>query len=140
MISGVISAAFSHSGCRYSLQCLLAMAACFSAQAKSDLLKITTFSSCACAQISGRGVLNFLGDSVIQSHCPLRGDEPEVSIWVRNPRLCSALHKALRLCIKGSPPVITAVRPGWRAASSASPLTGSKGCLEASQLSFTSHQ
>src|SRR3954468_9503776 len=81
-INGVTAAALLHSGCRYNLQEGAAKAAHFSAQAKSDLLKTTTFSSLAYGMFSVNGYLNFLGESVIQSQVPERGDEPEVSICV----------------------------------------------------------
>ena len=83
MIIGVTSEALSHSGCRYNLQSAETKAAYFSAQAKSELLKTTIFNSLANGKIPGRGALNFLGDKQIQSQCPLKGEEPEVSIFLK---------------------------------------------------------
>src|SRR5689334_5255373 len=79
VINGVTAVALSHSGCRYKIQSFDTCAAYFSAQSKSLLLNTTTFSSLACGRFWGKGALNFLGDSVIQSQSPLKGDEPEVS-------------------------------------------------------------
>ena len=140
MIIGVTMEAFSHSGCRYSLQFLETNAAYFSAQSKSDILKTTTFSSSAFCNISGKGALNFLGERHIQSQFPVNGDEPDVSIFVLRPAACNALVSSVRSCINGSPPVTTTSFPGNFFALSTIPFIVFKGCALASQLSFTSHQ
>src|SRR5579863_10222599 len=108
MIMGVTAADLLHSGWRNRRQPGLVREAHFSAQSKSDLLKMTTFSSLATVAIPGRGALNFFGERQIQSHSPLRGHAPEVSIWVANPAWRSWWVRAEQSCIRGSPPVITA--------------------------------
>ena len=70
MICGVICAALSHSGCKYNLQLSLTIAAYFSAQSKSELLKTTIFNSWAKGITSSNGALNFLGERQIQSQPP----------------------------------------------------------------------
>src|SRR5215212_1592010 len=139
MISGVISVALSHSGCKYNLQLSLTSTAYFSAQSKSDLLKTTIFNSFANGIIAGRGALNFFGDKQIQSHLPLNGCAPEVSIFVFNPADCNSRVNSSRLCIKGSPPVITTISAGVFFTSETKFSISIFGCISASQLSFTSH-
>src|SRR6266487_6927690 len=112
MMKGIICAALSHSGCKYNLQEDETSAAYFSAHAKSDLLKMITFNSFAFGKISGNGALNFLGDKQIQLHLPLNGYAPEVSICVFKPAFCNSFVSSSRLCIKGSPPVITTISAG----------------------------
>ena len=70
------------------------------------------FSSLASGRISGRGALNFLGERQIQSHLPESGAEPDVSICVLKPLACRASVSGVQSCNSGSPPVITAIRPG----------------------------
>src|SRR5688500_1034090 len=113
MIAGVIWLDFSHSGCRYNLHAGETRPAYFSAQSKSLLLYITTFNSSASTKTRGSGGLNFLGDRQIQSHSPLRGYAPEVSMFVVNPASRRACVRFVQSCINGSPPVITASLPGY---------------------------
>src|SRR5215204_7221217 len=100
---------------------------------------MTTFNSLACGRISGNGALNFFGETVIQSHEPDRGELPEVSIWVFRPAACKALVKKVSSCINGSPPVITTISATFFFTSATRFSIFHKGCLPASQLSFTSH-
>src|SRR3954447_17954169 len=99
-----------------------------------------TFNSLAAASASGVGALNFFGDTHIQSHVPLKANDPEVSIFVSKPAVCNCHVNSSRLCISGSPPVITANLPGCADACSTISFITILGCLSASQLSFTSHQ
>src|SRR5215218_2448857 len=140
MIKGVTTDALLHSGCRYSLHCGETCAAHFSAQAKSDLLYTTIFNSLAFEITSGNGSLNFLGERVIQSQLPDKGELPEVSMCVFKPAICSSLVNSVRSCIKGSPPVITTIFTGFFFTSDNKNSIDLKGCLPPSQLSFTSHQ
>src|SRR5690606_2514313 len=140
IIKGVTCAALSHSGCRYSLQPEDTCAAYFSAHSKSDLLKITTFSSLASGRFSDSGALNFLGDKQTQSQSPVNGCAPEVSILVCNPAAFNDLVKGSRLCIEGSPPVITTRLAVVFFTSASICSIVMWGWLAASQLSFTSHQ
>ena len=68
MINGVISLLYPIQVAGISLHAGETSAAYFSAQSKSDLLKITIFNSLANGIISGNGALNFFGDKQIQSH------------------------------------------------------------------------
>src|SRR5947208_2455023 len=106
-ISGVTIAALLHSGCKYNLHSRETIAAYCSAHLKSDWLNMIIFNSFANGTTAGRGALNFLGDKQIQSQVPLRGCEPEVSIFVSNPFSFKARVSQVRSCINGSPPVIT---------------------------------
>src|SRR6188474_2355214 len=140
MINGVISAALSHSGCRKSLHDGATNAAYFSAQSKSLLLKTTIFNSFASGIIPDNGALNFFGDKQIQSHVPLNGYAPDVSICVFKPDCFSSLVNSSRLCIKGSPPVTTTISAGVSLTFNFKLSNFNFGCLLTSQLSFTSHQ
>ncbi len=82
-------ATLSHSGCKYNLQGGVTRAAYFSAQSRSEGLNTMIFSSFAKGKISGNGALNFFGDKHIQSHSPLKGYAPDVSILVCKPALCN---------------------------------------------------
>src|ERR1700744_3383784 len=112
MIMGVTTADLLHSGCRNSWQPGAVPAAHCSAHSKSDLLKMTTFNSLARGTVSGGGALNFFGERQIHPHSPLSGQAPEVSIWVANPAWPSRWVRAVQSCIRGSPPVMTAILPG----------------------------
>src|SRR5215471_4329337 len=79
IIEGVICIALSHSGCRYSLHFLETVAEYFSAHSKSDLLKMIIFNSSARGRISGKGALNFFGETHIQSQLPVSRYAPDVS-------------------------------------------------------------
>src|SRR4030095_13271815 len=140
MIWGVISGALSHSGCKKSLHDGETNAAYFSAQSKSLLLKTMIFNSFASGIISGNGALNFFGDKQIQSHLPLSGYAPDVSICVLNPADCNSLARSVRSCSKGSPPVTTTICAGVLLTSDFNLPTSYFGCFSTSQLSFTSHQ
>src|SRR5687767_4368134 len=140
MISGVITEAFSHSGCKYNLQCGETWPVNFSAHSKSDLLNITTLSSCASGRICDKGDLNFFGERQIQSHTPLNGCAPEVSICIFNPASWKTEVSSSRSCIKGSPPVITTICAGVFFTMASRSCIRCNGCLPPSQLSFTSHQ
>src|SRR6187455_58508 len=96
MINGIISAALSHSGCKKSLHDGETNAAYFSAQSKSLLLKTTIFNSLANGIIPSNGALNFFGDKQIQSHEPLNGCAPDVSIFVFKPAACNSFVNSVR--------------------------------------------
>src|ERR1700694_2023008 len=101
MISGVTADAFPHSGCRYRRQWDGTCHANFSAHSKSDLLKTTILSSFANGNTESNGALNFLGESVIQSQDPDKGELPDVSIWVRNPAFLSSCVRSVKSCMSG---------------------------------------
>jgi hypothetical protein len=66
------------------------------------------------------------------------GLEPEVSIFISKPAFFKAEVRASKLYNKGSPPVIMANLPGCSKALDTISSTELRGCLLASQLSFTS--
>src|SRR5665213_239623 len=90
--------------------------------------------------MSGKGGLNFFGERHIQSQLPVKGDEPEVSIFVANPSSCNVEVNSSRLYRVGSPPVITANLAGFLFAAEIIFSMLCKGYKFSSQLSFTSHQ
>ena len=98
-----------------------------SAQSKSDLIVDDHFEFVCQGGMAGRGALNFFGERQIQSHSPLRGQAPEVSIWVANPAWRRLRVRAVQSCMSGSPPVMTASRPGWVVADRTSSGTGIAG-------------
>src|SRR5690606_39937040 len=87
--------------------------------------------------MSSQGSLNFLGEKHIQSQCPLTGYTPEVSILVLKPAWRKRFVRAFRLYIRGSPPVITASRPGYCKAPAMISSKVNWSCKDASQDSFT---
>src|SRR5450759_1906739 len=106
-ISGIMVSNLLHSGCRNNLDLLLTIPRYFSAHSKSLLSSMITFSSSATLQISLTGGIFLFGDRHIQSHSPLKGYAPEVSIKVRIFFFFNPVHKYSRFHISGSPPVTT---------------------------------
>ena len=79
IISGITVSRRLHSACRNGRQPSLVCARQLSAQAKSSSELITAFISSAAFSTSVLGGQCFLGESQIQSNCPLSGCVPEVS-------------------------------------------------------------
>src|SRR5665213_1578027 len=97
------------------------------------------FSSFAFIRISGNGGLNFLGERQIQSHVPVSGEEPEVSIFTAKPSFFNSEVNSSRLYKVGSPPVITASLAAFSFAFATIFSMLCSGYFSSSQLSFTSH-
>jgi len=129
-----------HSGCRNNLHFLSTFLLYFSAHAKSDLSSIITLSSSAFLQISVRGGAFLFGERHIQSHLPVKGYMPDVSIKVRISIFFNELHKKSRFHVKGSPPVTTTeFVPDFTTCSTIVSVS-TTGCSEGFQANLVSHQ
>src|SRR5688572_3120601 len=85
------------------------------------------------------GALNFLGEKQTQSHVPVKGYAPEVSMLVRSPAFFNSLVNTARSYMAGSPPVITTISVPLALALLTISSMETRGWALASHDSFTSH-